>query len=500
MFYLNPFESKYKTLFHYIGDSYTTDTEDQLPLNPRANFREELAITTILDTAVLNPNKQLGSEEEIFSEDDSDDQIVERKKSLFWAVSIFNSTAQKFYGDYFSPFAAKIGVAGWLLGFLTSIRNLFSSLFQGLFGRMSDKIGRKLFLIISLSLSFVITFLLIFFGNQNMIIIASIFQSIAICIFTPSWNAAIGDVTRVKNRGTFMGKISAVGQMISVSFTLFTAAIFFLAERFEGRVIYGWTVYLPWETQYQIAFAASSISYIIALAIIIGFKETHKVKNLAVPQEKTNLFEPFKSSTFKKFLLIHIVYSVVMSSVWPLMPFIQINIIDMKFYQIAIASATFAVCMGFFQWVGGRMADKIGRKKVIIIGATILVLFPISYTPAIIFGRWEFSILANFIAGSGSGFFYTTINTYILDLSKRNSMGSFAGWKEALTGIATFIGSLSGGFIIDALTNSYGLVIMGISMTIGVTILRGFALIGYFFVKDNFANHNHKVNIKQEIV
>jgi len=381
------------------------------------------------------------------------------------------------------------------MGFLTSIRNLFSSLFQGLFGRLSDKIGRKTFMIISLSLSFVITFLLIFFGTQNMVILASVFQSIAICAFTPSWNAAIGDVTRVKNRGTFMGKISAAGQVVSVSFTLFTAAMFFLAERFEGRVIWGWTVYLSWETQYKIAFAASAVSYIIALGLILAFKETHKVSELLISEEKLDFFEPFKNSTFKKFLLIHIVYSVVMSSVWPLMPFIQINIIDMKFYQIAIASATFAICMGFFQWVGGRLADKIGRKKVIIIGAAILVFFPISYTPAVIFGRWEFSILANLVAGTGSGFFYTTINIYILDLSKRNSMGAFAGWKEALTGIATFIGSLSGGFIIDALTRNYGLIIMGISMTIGVTVLRGLALIGYFFVKDNFAN-NLKLNNK----
>ncbi|NHJ86080.1 MAG: MFS transporter [Asgard group archaeon] len=481
-----------------LGDSSTTDTEDQLPLIPVTPFRDELVVTTTLDSTAINPDKRLASDEDLFlDEDESDDQIVERKKGFFWAISIFNSTAQKFYGDYFSPFAAKIGVSGWLMGFLTSIRNLFSSLFQGLFGRMSDKIGRKLFMIISLSLSFVITSLLIFFGRtQSMVIIASVFQSLAICVFTPSWNAAIGDVTHLRNRGSFMGKISAAGQVISVSFTLMVAGIFYLTELLEGRIIFGWTVHpFSWEVQYQIAFAASAISYIIALAIIIAFKETHKVKEMAIQPERTNFFEPFKNTTFNKFLLVHIIYSIVMSSVWPLIPFIQIDIIDMEFYQIAIASATFAVCMGFFQWVGGRMADKIGRKKIIIIGATILVLFPISYTPAVITGRWEFSILANFVAGSGSGFFYTTINTYILDLSKRNTMGAFAGWKEALTGTATFIGSLSGGFIIDALIRAYGLSTMGISMTIGVTILRGLALIGYFFIKDNFVN-NHKLNNK----
>lgn len=455
------------------GDSFTNNPPDENPLpDPTTNFDATVDIEIV-------DSPQTEFEEEL---------LYEGKKGIFWIISIINSIAQKFYGDYFSPFAARIGVTGWLMGFLTSIRNLISSLFQGIFGRFSDKFGRKFFLVISLTLSFVITTLLIFFGNQTTVIIASIFQSLAICIFTPSWNAAIGDITLMKGRGAFMGKLSAAGQVFSVSSTLLVAGFFYLAERFEGASFLGWTVYLSWQQQYMIAFASSALSYLVALTVIIFFKETNimKDKNILDNKVKSDLFEPFKNSAFLKFLLIHIVFSIVMSSVWPLMPFIQINILDMKFYQIAITSAAFAICMGVFQTIGGRMADRIGRKKVIIIGAAILIFFPISYTPAIIFERWEFSILANIVAGSGSGFFYTTINTFILDLSKRESMGTYAGWKEALTGTATFIGSLSGGFIIDALTSKYGLIVMGISMTIGVTILRFLAFFGYLFVKESF--------------
>ncbi len=370
------------------------------------------------------------------------------------------------------------------MGFLTSIRNLISSLFQGVFGRFSDRFGRKIFLVISLTLSFIITTLLIFFGNKNMIIIASVFQSLAVCIFTPSWNASIGDVTRTKGRGAFIGRISAAGQVISVSFTLLVAGFFFLVERYEGHIFWGWEVGLTWEQQYMIAFAASAISYIIALGIIIFFKETHSAKNNHFMETKTNFFEPFKNKDYNKFLLVHLIFAVVMSAFWPVTPFIQINILNMKFYQIAICSATFAVCMGIFQTISGKLADKVGRKKMIIIGAAILIFFPVSYTPAVVFGKWQFSILANFVAGTGSGFFYTSINTYILDLSKRETMGSFIGWKEALTGVATFLGSLSGGFVIDALIGN--LVVMGVSMTVGVSVLRFLAFFGYLFMKDNF--------------
>ncbi|MFW9923345.1 MAG: MFS transporter [Candidatus Thorarchaeota archaeon] len=396
-----------------------------------------------------------------------------------------------------SLFAALVGVTGWLMGFLTSIRNLMSSLFQGVFGRMSDKFGRKIFLIVSLGLSFVISSLLIFFGNKTMVILASVFQSIAICIFTPSWNASIGDVTRIQGRATFIGKLSAAGQVISVSSTLLIGLLFYLIEKFEGNVIFGWTVYLSWEQQYMIAFAASAISFLVAFIVILFFKETNNVKDIPIVKDapKTNLFEPFKNNAFLKFLLIHLIYSLFMSAFWPVTPFIQITLLHMEIYQIAITSASFAVCMGVFQVIGGRLADRIGRKKVIIIGAAILIFFPISYTPAVIYNSWYFSILANVVAGTGSGFFYTTINAYILDLSKRKTMGTFAGWKEALNGIATFIGSLSGGFIIDALTIKYDLSVMLIAMTIGVSVLRFLAFFGYLFVKDLFipnTNNNNK--------
>ena len=78
------------------------------------------------------------------------------------------------------------------------------------------------------------------------------------------------------------------------------------------------------------------------------------------------------------------------------------------------------------------------------------------------------------------------LSEFLQDLYNLLSPYNLCQRKEALTGTATFIGSLSGGFVIDALTNSYGLPIMGISMTIGVTVLRFLAFFGYLFVKESF--------------
>lgn len=372
------------------------------------------------------------------------------------------------------------------MGFITSIRNLVSSVFQGIFGPISDRIGRKLLLLIGLALSFVITTILIFVGTTEVLIISAIVQSFAVCIFTPSWNASLGDVTDIDTRASYIGKLTAAGQIFSVSATIIAAIFFYLIKQYEGWIVWGWRVNIPWQTQYAIAFAISAVAYAISIIAVLLMKETNVTKESVNFKDRSEFFKPFKNVQFRNFLIVHIIFCFMMSLIWPLTPMIQISLLNMEIYHIAIVSATFAVCMGVFQVIGGRLADRIGRKKVIIIGASVLLFFPVSYIPAIVTGKWWLAIFTNIVAGTGSGLFYTTINTYILDLAKdKTNMGSFVGWKESLKGISTFLGSLSAGFIVDALIQRYDLVIAGVIMSVAVSILRLFAYIGYYFIVDS---------------
>ena len=209
-----------------------------------------------------------------FDEDDEEEDIDTKgnKKSVFWLVSIFSSTSTFFFGNFFSAFAAKAGVSGSVMGFITSIRNLLSSLFQGFIGLLSDKIGRKFVMFGGILLNFAITVPLIFFQQTWLLITVAIVQALSISFFVPAWNATQGDVTKPEIRATFIGKLASIGRLVSVSFSLITAVIFYLLD--YGRDNLGWALDVPWRTQYSTAFAIAAINSLITAILFLTMKET----------------------------------------------------------------------------------------------------------------------------------------------------------------------------------------------------------------------------------
>ncbi|MGC9780404.1 MAG: MFS transporter [Candidatus Heimdallarchaeota archaeon] len=419
------------------------------------------------------------------------------KKSTFWLISVFSATGQFFFGNFFSAFAAEAGVSGGLMGFMTSIRNLLSSILQGNIGFLSDKIGRKLIMLIGMILNFAITIPLLFFENIGLLIAVAIIQAFSLSIFIPAWNAVLGDVTKPAFRATFIGRIASIGRLVSVSFSIIIAIIFYLADVvYYGQEILGWTVNIPWRIQYSIAFGIAAFNSIICTILIFTMKET-RIEDKEV--KKPEMRVAFKDRSFMKFVIFYSLFGLSMSFMWPLNPIIQVNVLNMEFYQIAVITSVFTMVMSITQLFAGRLGDRIGRRPVFIVGGFILVLYPISQLPAIITGNWLWQILGNTIAGLGTGTFFVALGALTLDLAPEDLMGAYSGIREMFFGIATFIGSLSAGFLVDFLAKHFGLDNTTIYMCIGISILRVLAAIGFFFVAESLPKekrvNNHRTKI-----
>ncbi|MFW9922876.1 MAG: MFS transporter [Candidatus Thorarchaeota archaeon] len=425
------------------------------------------------------------------------------KKSLLWFISIFSSTGQFFFDNFFSAFVAKVGVTGRVMGFITSIRNLLNSIFQGYIGLLSDRIGRKLIMFIGIALNFLITIPLLFFENTWLLIFVAIVQAFSLSVFIPAWNAVLGDVTQPEIRATFIGKIASIGRLISVSFSLIIAVIFYLADEvFYGTEILGWTVIIPWRIQYSVAFGIAALNSLIAILLIATLKET-KAENITITKPRLSI--AFKDKSFIKFVIFYALFGFSMSFVWPLNPIIQVNVLNMEFYQIAIISSAFIIVMSVVQVISGKLGDKYGRKPIFIAGALVLVLYPVSLIPAIVTNNWIWLIVANGFAGIGTGSFFVSLNALTLDLAPNELMGSYSGLREMFFGGASFVGSLIAGFIVDALEFSYGLYIATIVMCIGISILRFLASIGFLFVAESLPKNiresrKHHLNNNKKIL
>ncbi|NHK31767.1 MAG: MFS transporter [Asgard group archaeon] len=460
----------------------TRDTEEELDVSD-----ESLIISEESDSSLqVNEDTCLPERDQLDTKGN--------KKAIFWLVSIFSSTGQFFFGNFFSAFAVDAQIRKSLVGFITSIRNLLSSISQGTIGFLSDKIGRKFLILLGIFMNFLVTLPLLFTNNTWAIIIVAIVQAFSLSIFMPAWNAVLGDVTKPEFRATFIGKITAVGRLISVSFSIIAAIVFYLADVYSGRVILGWTVNLPVQTQYAIVFGIAAFNSLLCSIFILMMKET-RTENLETKHPKMRI--AFKDRNFMKFTIFYSLFGLSMSFMWPINPVIQVDILSMEVYQIAIISSVFILVMSIVQIIAGKLGDKIGRRPIFILGAFILVLYPVSSIPALITNNWLWQILSNTIAGLGTGTFFVALAALTLDLAPGELMGAYSGIREMFWGIATFIGSLSAGFILDAIETRVGkenLTSPTIYMCIGITIFRLITAIGFLFVAESYPKEQRELN------
>jgi len=429
----------------------------------------------------------------------SSEQIKEKdltkgnRKGIFWSISIFATANNNIFMQFFSVFACFVGVTASVLGFLTSIRNLLQGLFQGAIGRLSDRFGRKYILLFGFVLSFLIPIPLIFYHNTYFLIFVAIIQAFSVSIIIPTWNAVLGDVTEPSNRGTFIGKITSIGRLISVSVTLAIAGFFaFIAARHNSILTIGkWTITITEEFQYGFIFALAAFNALLCIISVLFLKETRTF----VDQEKRNqvpkLHVISQDKKFRRFLLVNSLFGLTMSLIWPINPIILNDYLKLDFPKVAVMTSSFAVFIGVTMIVAGKIVDKIGRKPFIIISVFTLVFFPVSMIPAILTGKWWLLLLSRFVGGVGTGINMIAINAYTLDLAPNELFGGYSGIRETFYGIATFAGSLAAGFIIDAMEVRYGLYITVLALSIGVTLLRMFAALGFLFISESLPIKNN---------
>ncbi|NHJ47443.1 MAG: MFS transporter [Asgard group archaeon] len=429
------------------------------------------------------------------------------KPGIFYAISIGNATGQSFLFNFFSAFAVLMGVGPNLLGFVTSIRNLMSSLFQGTIGRLSDKYGRRFFLLGGFSLVFASFLILLFINDTTMVpltriivlIVVSIIQAFSLSIIIPVWSAALGDVTVSEKRARYIGRLSAVGTAISVTLMLSLSVSFWLInEKFTNWYIGGKLVYIEERVQYLIAFGFAAANFVLCIIGSAILKETKKAVEI---REQPSMFLALKNKTFKRFFIINTIYGLIMSLMWPIFPIAQMDesLLNMTFSQLAITNAIFSISSSLALFFGGKLGDKIGRKPLIIYGRMAMFVIPTVMICAVYFDNWLILIVSNFIGGSAIGAITVGQNAYILDIAPEEQMGAYTGLAQVGWGIATFVGSLSAGFIANAISKAYGVKIMIYSTFITIAILRLVSSTFFFLIKESLTKEKReKMKLQEE--
>jgi DHA1 family multidrug resistance protein-like MFS transporter len=338
---------------------------------------------------------------------------------------------------YLDYFAVALGTTPFLQSILVSVRNLGGNLLQLLWGALSDKKGRKKFLLYGFVVYGVTSISFVRISSPVSLITIVIIQSLLGSMIIPVWNALLGDYSVRKTRGSFIGEVTAVGTIASVF----------------GILLVGYTAGLIEDNikQYAVPFMVAVFCFFLAAVFSQRIEEKMKPITSNVTLRETVL----NNSKFKKFLWINGTYKGVMAMAWPLFAFVTVTIIGATKFQMSFIWAVHMFMSAVSQKYGGRLSDRIGRRKSLFLFNFPFFMVTFLYAVA---DNWLCLVAAALFGGFSVGAGTVAMNSYILDCAHEEKRASYTAINNLVFGITSFCSSLAAGAVAEYVTRTLGLV------------------------------------------
>ncbi len=331
---------------------------------------------------------------------------------------------------YVSYLAVSIGLTVSQMSLLRAVQSLSSNVLQLIWGRLVDRHGKKIFLSVGRFLNGVLIGTIILVRTPAWFMSLVIGASICLSLVMPAWSSLLGDYTSSSTRGATIGRINSLSQIGGL-----TAMIFAFVTSINQI---GETTPESYTTLLAMSAAMNFVSGVLGL-----FAEE---KPPAPTEERLEIFRVFMDPTLRRYLLVNVVYGISMSFSWPLMPFIVVDKLDMKIWQIAAFSIASSGSSLLSQRYLGDLMDRIGRRPVVVFSRVTMAIAPLVYALAT---SWLHIVVADVILGVGLGAWMSSGPTYIIDIAPRELRATYLAANTAVFGVSTFVGNLVGGFVTD---------------------------------------------------
>ena len=387
---------------------------------------------------------------------ESEDEPLLPSKSLLGAGATqhFSDTLSR---RYINLFAVAIGTTVSQMGYLRAAQSLSRNILQLLWGRMVDRYGKRIFIGLGRLLNGAMLATIIFVRTPSWLIPFVIGASICVSLAMPSWSSLLGDYTAHSTRGETIGRINAVSNAGGLV-AMISALVISLNQTGETT---------PESFKWVLAMAAS-MSLVSGVLITLTKEKPPEAERS--PLEMTKVF---KDPRLRRYLIFNTVYGISMALAWPLFPFIVVDKLAMKVWQVA----AYSVCSAAFSSVShrylGTLMDRIGRRPVIVFSRVAMSISPLVYAFAT---SWLHIFMAEVILGVGMGAWMSSSPTYIIDLAPEELRATYLATNTTIFGISAFIGSLVGGYVTDnlfAVEGSFEGINMGLLISAALRFFTG---------------------------
>ncbi len=337
---------------------------------------------------------------------------------------------------YVGVYAVQLGANPAEMGWFQSLQNLSGGTMQLVWGMAMDRIRRPaLFLFLGSVVGGLLWLPLLFVSSPQQIIVVTFVQGLIMSMTIPAALAVNDALVPRSKRSQAVTEYHSIWTAGTIPATLLSGYLMSRAGD-SLKVMY----FLP----IVVAALFRAGSSFLLWSIIMREKTT-----LSRPAKASlgNLGRILQNSNLRILYLINFFHGFFVSFAWPLFPITKVLITKSNMFLIALLSTVQTVVSSATRPYFGRLADKRGKKPIILLGKIGIALVPLCYAFATEF--WHLMVSSIFI-----GLFImadSITQAYILEHSESGSIGTSLAFSSTVNGMATFLGSLAGGYLVNEL-------------------------------------------------
>lgn len=156
-----------------------------------------------------------------------------------------------------------------------------------------------------------------------------------------------------------------------------------------------------------------------------------------------------------------------------LIPIVGLKVLQLTTSEISFATMLFSLGYLLFSYVLGRLADRFGKKRLILIAlgvaSFLLILCSLSIGVDSFF-KWEYFLI---VLGMGVAVvsMETTMGAWIPELFSRNEWLKVNGGIQGTKSVANLVGPLLGGMMVSSFQVPVSLLILSVLLIVGMGML-----------------------------
>jgi MFS family permease len=331
-------------------------------------------------------------------------------------------------------YAHDLGASGLYISLIFSSFSLSRAFLLPYFGQVSDKRGRKPFIVVGLLGYALVSIAFIFSYDVNSLIIVRFLQGMASAMIMPVAQAYIGDITPDGKEGYFMS-LFHVSTFLSLSI-----------GPLAGGLI---------KDQLSLKAAFVSMGVLAAIGCMLSFFLLPPASSEKIMKTRRtppmSIMSLLKDKVIAGLFIIRFSYITCIGIIWCFLPVYADSEFQLSSSSIGILIMLVVFISGILQVPIGFFADRVNKRRMVILGCLIIICAIYSFSCAR--GFWDI-VAADILFGIGGGL--STPPVMALAVVKGNKTKSMGSIMSLLT-IGHSLGMMTGSFFAGIIMDYFGL-------------------------------------------